>query len=109
MTSQLGLVLFFAPFVALSLPLILIPYVFIFRTVRIAARDARRLEAEAHGPCYAHFHDCIRGRGTIRAFGAVARFERQNEALTNGMAQGRYANEAVCKWSQACVSRRPVV
>ena len=96
-TSQLGLVLFFAPFVALSLPLILIPYVFIFRTVRIAARDARRLEAEAHGPCYAHFHDCIRGRGTIRAFGAVARFERQNEVLTDRMATGRYANEAVCK------------
>ena len=109
MTSQLGLVLFFAPFVALSLPLILIPYVFIFRTVRIAARDARRLEASAHGPCYAHFHDCIRGRGTIRAFGAVARFERQNEALTDRMATGRYANEAVCKWSQALTTQNGCV
>ena len=108
-TSQLGLVLFFAPFVALSLPLILIPYVFIFRTVRIAARDARRLEAEAHGPCYAHFHDCIRGRGTIRAFGAVSRFERQNEVLTDRMATGRYANEAVCKWSQALTTQNGCV
>jgi ABC-type multidrug transport system fused ATPase/permease subunit len=108
-TSQLGLVLFFAPFVALSLPLILVPYVFIFRTVRIAARDARRLEAEAHGPCYAHFHDCIRGRGTIRAFGAVSRFEQQNEVLTDRMARGRYANEAVCKWSQALTTQNGCV
>lgn len=107
--SQLGLVLFFAPWVALSLPLILIPYVFIFRTVRVAARDARRLEAEAHGPCYAHFHDCIRGRGTILAFGAVARFEMENERLTDDMARGRYANEAVCKWSQALTTQNGCV
>ena len=43
--SQLGLVLYFAPWVACSLPAALAPYVFIFRTVRVAARDTRRLEA----------------------------------------------------------------
>ena len=47
-TSQLGLVLFFAPFVALSLPLILIPYVFIFRTVSIARE--RREKTRSRGP-----------------------------------------------------------
>jgi len=103
--SQLGLVLWFAPWVAATLPLILLPYVFIFRTVRVAARDARRLEAAAHGPCYAHFNDAIRGRETIRAFGAIDRFEAANLKLTDAMATGRYANEAASKWSQALTTQ----
>ena len=80
-------------------------YVFIFRTVRVAARDARRLEAAAHGPCYAHFNDAIRGRETIRAFGAIDRFEAANLKLTDAMATGRYANEAASKWSQALTTQ----
>ena len=99
--SQLGLVLYFAPWVALMLPLALVPYGFIFSTVRVAARDTRRLEAAAHGPCYAHFDDALRGRETVAAFGALDRFCDANARLVEAMATGKYANDACSKWSQA--------
>ncbi|KAH8093399.1 ATPase [Aureococcus anophagefferens] len=99
--SQLGLVLYFAPWVALMLPLALVPYGFIFSTVRVAARDTRRLEAAAHGPCYAHFNDALRGRETVAAFGALDRFCDANARLVEAMATGKYANDACSKWSQA--------
>ncbi|KAH8061136.1 ATPase [Aureococcus anophagefferens] len=95
--SQLGLVLYFAPWVALMLPLALVPYGFIFSTVRRRARAARRRAR----PCYAHFNDALRGRETVAAFGALDRFCDANARLVEAMATGKYANDACSKWSQA--------
>ena len=59
------------------------------------------MEAAAHGPCYAHFNDALRGRETIAAFRALDRFAETNAALVDTMAKGKYANDACSKWSQA--------
>ena len=87
--SQLSLVFYFAPWVAIVLPLLLGPYWLIYSTVRIAARDTRRIEATAHSPCYSHFSDTLTGRGTIKAFGAQSRFTNKNAYLVRGMSTAK--------------------
>ena len=70
--------------VAFTIPVLVIPYVCIYRRVRVAARDSRRMEAAACSPVYSHFGDTTTtdGRATIRAFmiNAEARFVAQNLA-----------------------------
>mmetsp|Transcript_49540 Transcript_49540/g.115997 ORF Transcript_49540/g.115997 Transcript_49540/m.115997 type:complete len:822 (-) Transcript_49540:12-2477(-) len=105
MGTQLGLVLAFAPWVAAALPLLLPVYVCIFRRVRPASRDSRRLESAAHSPVYAHFGDALAGRETIFAFGAEARFCAQNAALVGDMSRANLGNEAVNKWAQALTTQ----
>ena len=65
--GQLSLVFYFAPWVLATVPFLVITYYFIFKRVRIAARDTRRIEAVAHSPCYSQFNDMLSGRNTMRA------------------------------------------
>jgi len=109
MLSQIGIILLFAPWVIFSMPLIMIPYVFIFNTVRCAARDTRRLEAMAHSPVFTQFSDVLRGKLTIRAFAVESLFEAWNRDLIRFMAQGKYSNEAVSKWAQILTTQNACV
>ena len=103
--SQVALVLLFAPWVALVLPILLPLYYAIFTRVRCAARDTRRIESVAHSPCYTLFGDMLSGRSTIASFRAESRFERLNLQLVVEMATAKYGNEAVCKWAQALTTQ----
>ncbi|GAB5358528.1 hypothetical protein AAMO2058_000466100 [Amorphochlora amoebiformis] len=105
LVSRLSLVLIYAPFSIVSLVIIAPVYYNIFMRVRIAARDARRLAAAAHSPCYAHFSDSMSGRETVRAFGAEARFEKRSLRLVQDMARKKYANNSVLKWNQALTTQ----
>jgi hypothetical protein len=66
--TQLGLVLYFAPWVALALPPLILAYLAIYARVRAAMRDAKRLAAISHTPVFAHFSDALAGRETIAAY-----------------------------------------
>jgi len=99
--SQLGLIFVEAPWILMALPILAVPYTFIFRRVRMPNRDTRRIEAVAHSPVYGHFGDTIAGRETIRAYGVQSAFVRKNLELVNSMALSKYGNSAVCKWAQA--------
>ena len=103
MVAQLALILAFAYWVLLALPVLLPLYVAVLHRVRPAARDTRRIESVAHSPVYTHFGDAIRGIETVAAFGksARARFFARNEALVGAMSRAKIGNEAVCKWAQA--------
>lgn len=103
--SMLSLVLIYAPFSAAALIIITPVYYKIFMKVRTAARDARRLAAAAHSPCYAHFSDTMAGRQTIHAFGVEKQFESRSIRLVKDMARKKYANNAVLKWSQALTTQ----
>lgn len=105
MVTQIGLVLLFAPWVIATLPLIMIPYMLVFGTVRCAARDSRRLEAMAHTPVYNQFSDVLRGKLSIRAYAVEPLFESWNFDLVRDMSQGRYSNEAVGKWAQTLTTQ----
>lgn len=84
MATQLGLVLYFAPWVALALPFLAVAYSAVYRRMRVAARDARRIAALSHTPVFSHFSDALAGRETIAAYGAAPRFR---EANANRMAE----------------------
>lgn len=60
-----------------------------------------RLEGIARAPVYTQFGDTLAGREVIKAFGASARFERENSRLVSRMACAKYSNEACCKWAQS--------
>ena len=66
MATQIGLVLFFAPWVALGLPPLFLVYYTIYQRIRAAARDARRIGSMAHTPLFAHYADALAGRETVR-------------------------------------------
>ena len=102
MVAQLALILAFAYWVLLALPVLLPLYVAVLHRVRPAARDTRRIESVAHSPVYTHFGDAIRGIETVAAFGksARARFFARNEALVGAMSRAKIGNDAVCKWAQ---------
>ena len=99
--TQLALVVAFAPWLALAVPALMVPYAKVLACVRPAARDTRRLEGIARAPVYTHFGDTLAARAVIKAFGAGPRFERENGRLVSRMAAAKYANEAGCKWAQA--------
>ena len=87
--TQLALVLVLAPWLALAVPVLALPYGAILMRVRPAARDTRRLEGVARTPVYTHFGDTLAGLDSVRAFGAEARFERENTRLVSRMAVRR--------------------
>ena len=64
MITQLGLVLYFAPWAAVGLPPLLLIYYQVYQRMRAAARDARRIALMAHSPVYAHYADALAGRHT---------------------------------------------
>lgn len=103
--AQFMLIVVYAPLVFLVLPVMVIIYVGIFRTVRIAARDTRRIQSVARSPVYEFFSDVIDGRDTIQCTGAEDRFERGNHDRVEKMAQGTFGNEAVMKWAQALTTQ----
>jgi ATP-binding cassette subfamily C (CFTR/MRP) protein 1 len=101
MCTQIGLVLYFAPWVALAiLPLVAV-YTQIYRRVRFAARDARRLSARLHSPVFSHFVDVLSGRETIAAFGAEEDFCEANALHVSAMSRASIAVEGILKWAQA--------
>eukprot|EP00928_Gymnodinium_smaydae_P037326 TRINITY_DN25931_c0_g1_i1.p1 TRINITY_DN25931_c0_g1~~TRINITY_DN25931_c0_g1_i1.p1 ORF type:complete len:617 (-),score=53.38 TRINITY_DN25931_c0_g1_i1:140-1873(-) len=100
LVTQLSLVYVEAPWVLVSLPILIIPYQAIFRRMRIPNRDARRIESVARSPVYAHFSDTLAGRETIRAYSAEERFVGQNLSQVGNMATACYGNNAVSKWAQ---------
>ncbi|KAJ3120851.1 hypothetical protein HK100_012631 [Physocladia obscura] len=100
-TSQFLLIIFFTPFVMLILPFVIMFYIFVIKTFRIAARDTRRIESVARSPVYDLFSDVLNGLETIQCFGAQDRFERWNQELVGKMAAAKIGNEAVNKWAQA--------
>ena len=61
--TQLSLIFGFAPWVLFTLPVLTVPFILIYMRVRVAARDARRIEAVAHSPLYSHFSDSMTGSG----------------------------------------------
>eukprot|EP00930_Biecheleria_cincta_P035016 TRINITY_DN24126_c0_g1_i1.p1 TRINITY_DN24126_c0_g1~~TRINITY_DN24126_c0_g1_i1.p1 ORF type:complete len:1366 (+),score=195.29 TRINITY_DN24126_c0_g1_i1:71-4168(+) len=103
--TQLSLVYIEAPWVLCTLPVMIVPYIMIYKRMRIPNRDSRRLESIAHSPVYAHFADALHGRETIRAFAAEARFENENVSHISVMATGLYGNNAVNKWAQALTTQ----
>lgn len=103
--TQLSLIYIEAPWVLCTLPVLAVPYSMIYRRMRIPNRDSRRLESAARSPVYAHFNDTLHGRETVRAFGAEARFQRENLKNIGVMSQGLYGNEAVKKWAQALTAQ----
>jgi ABC-type multidrug transport system fused ATPase/permease subunit len=105
MGTQLGLVLAFAPWAALTLPLVVPAYAAIFAAVRPASRASRRLESAAHAPVYAHFGDALAGRETIGAYGAEAAFCAANAELVGAMSACKVGNEAVNKWAQTLTTQ----
>ena len=105
LATMLILVFVYAPFSLVSLVVLCPWYYSIFKRVRTANRDARRLHSIAHSPCYAHFSDTLHGRKTVRAFGAERRFEGKSFRLVRNMARGKYTNEAVNKWLQALTTQ----
>lgn len=80
-------------------------YAAIFRRVRPASRDSRRLESAAHSPVYAHFGDALAGKETIAAYAAEARFCERNAQLVADMSRAKVGNEAVNKWAQALTTQ----
>jgi len=102
--TQMGVIIFSAPYVLLSIPFLMGPYTFVFQKVRAPSRDSRRYEAVAHTPIYSCFVDTLRGRNTIRAFGAEARFSQMFRKLSTSMARAKYGNEAINKWAQSLVT-----
>lgn len=105
MLTQVGLVLFYAPWVAIALPLLFSAYYCIYQRVRPSARDTRRIGAVAHSPVFSHFRDAMAGRETIAAFDAEERFARVNEQLVGDMSRASVGNEAVQKWAQALATQ----
>ncbi|CAJ1399943.1 unnamed protein product [Effrenium voratum] len=103
--TQLSLVYIEAPWVLCTLPVLAVPYSMIYKRMRIPNRDSRRLESAARSPVYTHFNDTLHGRETLRAFGAEARFERENLRHIGVMSQGLYGNQAVSKWAQALTTQ----
>lgn len=103
--TQLSLIYSQAPWILLSLPFLIPPYIEVFRYVRVSNRDCKRIEASAHAPVYAHFGESLAGRETIRAFGLEGAFVRRNLELVYSMASGKYGNQAVGKWAQATLSQ----
>eukprot|EP00931_Biecheleriopsis_adriatica_P049874 TRINITY_DN28859_c0_g1_i1.p1 TRINITY_DN28859_c0_g1~~TRINITY_DN28859_c0_g1_i1.p1 ORF type:complete len:1375 (+),score=210.90 TRINITY_DN28859_c0_g1_i1:32-4156(+) len=103
--SQLSLIYIEAPWVLCTLPVMVVPYVIIYKRMRVPNRDSRRLESIAHSPVYTHFGDTLNGRETVRAFGAEARFEVENLKHVGFMAAGLYGNNAVQKWAQALTTQ----
>jgi ATP-binding cassette subfamily C (CFTR/MRP) protein 10 len=103
--TQLSLVYIFAPWVLCTLPVMVVPYVAIFKRMRIPNRDSRRVESVAHSPVYAHFSDTLHGRETIRAFAAEKRFEADNVKHIRTMAEACYGNNAIMKWAQALTTQ----
>ena len=101
MATQLGLVLRFAPWVALATPLLGLAYYRIYQRMRAAARDARRINAGLHSPVFAHFSDVLAGRETIASYGAEARMCAANEAHVAAMSRSAIMSQAVQKWAQA--------
>ena len=98
MGTQFALIIVYCPYVLALVPVLVIPYAFIFKKIRRPARDTRRIEAVAHSPVYAHFVDSLRGLDVIRAMGRERDFIRANAHLVAQMAKGKYWNEAICKW-----------
>ena len=98
--TQLGLVLYLVPYIALALPPLLFMYSIIYSRLRVAARDARRVSAKMHSPVFAHFADALAGRATIAAYGAEERFCAANAAHVANMSRAIIAVEAVLKWGQ---------
>ena len=101
MVTQLGLVLRFAPWVALAMPFLGLAYYRIYKRMRAAARDTRRINAALHSPVFAHFSDVLAGRETIASYGAEARMCQQNEAHVAAMSRSAIMSQAVQKWAQA--------
>jgi len=101
MVTQLGLVLRFAPWVAMAMPFLGLAYYRIYKRMRAAARDARRINAALHSPVFAHFSDVLAGRETIASYGAEARMCQQNEAHVAAMSRSAIMSQAVQKWAQA--------
>lgn len=98
--SQLSLILVEAPWVLVTVPMLIVPYYAIFIRMRIPNRDSRRIESVARSPVYAHFSDTLVGRDTVRAFGAESRFQAENLKHIETMATACYGNNAVAKWAQ---------
>lgn len=105
MLTQLGLVIFFAPWVALALPFLVWAYFRVYQRVRPSARDTRRIGAVAHSPVFSHFRDAMAGRETIAAFGAEQRFSAINERLVEDLSRASVGNEAVQKWAQSITTQ----
>ena len=101
MVTQLGLVLRFAPWVAMAMPFLGLAYYRIYKRMRAAARDARRINAALHSPVFAHFSDVLAGRETIASYGAEARMCQQNEAHVAAMSRSAIMSQAVQKWAQS--------
>ena len=104
MATQLGLVLRFAPWVAMATPFLGLAYYSIYQRMRAAARDARRINAALHSPVFAHFSDVLAGHETIASYGAQPRMCQQNEAHVAAMARSAIMSQAVQKWAQATLT-----
>jgi len=100
MLTQVALVLYFAPWVALGLPPLLCAYYAVYQRMRAAARDARRIASAAHTPVFSHYADAIAGSETIRAFDASERFCDENVRRVANLSRAKVMTEAVQKWAQ---------
>jgi len=105
MATQLGLVLYLAPWVALALPPLLVAYARIYHRMRAAARDSRRIASMAHTPVFEHYADALSGRETIAAYSAHERFCVQNAARVSSLSRAGVMTEAVQKWAQALATQ----
>ncbi|CAD7961576.1 unnamed protein product [Amoebophrya sp. A120] len=101
MLTQLILIFTYCPLVLVLFPVLVVPYLFIFKKIRSPARDTRRIESVAHSPVYSEYVDCLKGLETIQAFQKEEAFCRANLEKVTLMAKGKYWNEAICKWAQS--------
>lgn len=101
MATQIGLVLFFAPWVALAMPPLLFIYHRIYQRMRVSARDARRIAQMAHTPVFEYFADALSGRETINAFDVSHRVCAEEARRVANMSRAVVMTEAVQKWAQA--------
>ncbi|KAJ5725679.1 ATP-dependent bile acid permease [Penicillium malachiteum] len=82
-------------------------YYIIFKVYINSARDLKRLEAVQQSPLYQHFGEAVRGYISIRAYGQVARFTKENHCLIDSFNQPYVLLWAAKQWLTvrvACLS-----
>ena len=84
-------------FLVMIVPMTLL-YLSVQRYYVTTSRELKRLDSTSRSPIYAHFSETLGGVTTIRAFGDVDRFTKENEARLDANQRAYYPSVASNRW-----------
>ncbi|GBG28038.1 ATP-binding cassette transporter abc3 [Hondaea fermentalgiana] len=79
-------------------PFMLIAYFYVQRYYIASSRELKRWDAVLRSPIYSHFSESLDGSTTIRAYGVMRRFVRQNQVQLDAQVGAYYLSIAANRW-----------